>query len=141
MGGMVSRTVYENKNPGDPTIPATRYTLEHGDGRWKTVSPYGKKFTAKGRHIFVVLDGSLFISRRTIPPGMRRAIGHHDLAQGGPVEFAGEVKFGGRSNQRGIVFYWNDLTGHYHDDRFPMNPEIVPQLPQKLFQPYKGGSG
>ena len=104
------------------------------DGRQRTA---GGKFTAKGLHIFVVQQGRLIVSpRKNRAPG-EPSVSHVDLASGEEVEFAGEIRFGGRSSSRGVLQYWNDKTGHYHDSSRSMDPNVVKRLPPECFVRYE----
>ena len=132
--------LFANNEPGDLPCSVNKLSLVRVDGRWKTQSAGGTRFTAKGLHIFIVQHGQLVIARRIIGPDRSVVLTHADLADGNDVEFAGEVLFGGRSQQRGIVKLWNDKTGHYHDPSRKMDPMVVPTLPQDRFWRYEDKS-
>ena len=135
-GRLVVAELFANRLPIDPWEPARRFDLIFENGRWKTMSRSGKKFTARGLYIFVVQRERLIISRRITPIGRPDPISHVDLAWGDEVEFAGEARFGAGTTSRGILKYWNDKTGHYHWPDRKMNPEVVRVLPLDCFRPY-----
>jgi hypothetical protein len=125
--------LFENNFPNHPVRPVIKYQLLSRNGRWKTVSPSGRIFTARGRHVFVVQNGLLIVSKEKYPPGFEDSIGHIDLAGGRPIEFGGEIVFGSSRARRGILVSWNDQTGHYCDSHRAMNPDVVPLLPADKF--------
>jgi hypothetical protein len=133
---VVVAELFANRLLNDPWEPARRFSLILENGRWRTVSVSGSKFTARGLYIFVVQREQLIISRRITPVGQPDPISHIDLAWGGEVEFAGEVRFGTGTTSRGILKYWNDKSGHYHSPDRKMNPEVVRILPLACFRPY-----
>lgn len=63
--------------------------------------------------IYVVAGGRLLVSRRQIG---REHITHAALAEGGPVQAAGEFEIG---NERGslVVSMLNNLSGHYRPSK------------------------
>lgn len=131
--------LYHNRHPEDSHLPVVCCRLRFIGGRWRTISPTGCRRTAKGIHNFVVQEGVLLVQRPVQRPGMPTPAGHVDLARGEPVEFAGEILFGGRSGRRGVLIYWNDRTGHYHEHGEPMDPRVVPLLPIRLFRAFDYG--
>jgi len=137
-GSFAVSELFANNTPGD--LPQAVNKLElvrENDGRWKTRDRLGGKFTAKGLHIFVVQHGRLIVSPRKIRPAGGSSVSHVDLACGQGLEFAGEVVFGGQSGLKGILKYWNDKTGHYHDHSRSMDPNVVPFLPPDCFVRYE----
>ncbi|MFI5454990.1 MAG: hypothetical protein ACHRXM_06020 [Isosphaerales bacterium] len=128
--------LFANNIPKDlPQAVNKLELIRENDGRWKTKDRLGGKFTAKGLHIFVVQQGRLVLSpRKSLTGG--RPVSHVDLAHGKEVEFAGEIVFG-QGNRKGILEYWNDKTGHYHDGNRSMNPDVVRILPPDRFVRYE----
>ena len=64
------------------------------------------------RMIFVVVDGRLVVSRRR---AMGENITHAVLADGGPVEAAGEFEVAGEC-ETVVVTALNNMSGHYRPD-------------------------
>jgi hypothetical protein len=131
----VPKELYANRMD-DVACPVQTFSLVLRDDRWRTRDSKGREFTAKGRHIFVVYQGRLIVTRRKHNPNSGTTVSHIDLIDGRQVEFAGEILFGGHSFQRGILKEWTNQTGHYHDPERPMDPRLVPQLPLELFRPF-----
>jgi hypothetical protein len=130
--------LFANNTPDDLPQAVNRLGLtRENDGRWKTKDRLGRKFTAKGLHIFVGQQGRLIVSPRKARPDGGTSVSHVDLACGQEVEFAGEVVFGGRSGRSGILRYWSDKTGHYHDGSRSMDSNVVKELPPELFVRYE----
>ena len=65
-----------------------------------------------GRMIFVVVDGQLLASKRRV---MSENITHAVLADGGPVEAAGEFEVA-REGERVVVTALDNMSGHYRPD-------------------------
>ena len=42
-----------------------------------------------------------------------KLIGHIDLARGGDVDYAGEIRFGASRRNRGLLGWWDNSSGHY----------------------------
>lgn len=133
--------LYENRM-GDSAVPTVRFRLICVDGRWKTDNHRGKVYTAKGKHIFVVQNDIMHVTKARENRAANRTVNHVDLACGKPVQFAGEIYFHSRK-KRGILREWNDKTGHYHDEDRPMDESVVPDLPQgkPFFKRSKSGGG
>jgi hypothetical protein len=125
---------YVNRYPNEQWTPVERCTLELAGDRWKTVSPTGCRRTARGRHIFVVQNRAILVTRARWLIWSANPIGHIDLARGEAIEFGGEIFFGSSYSGRGVLRKWNDRTGYYFDPSRPMNPRIVPLLPLPLFE-------
>lgn len=70
-------------------------------------------------------NGKIFLGR---PRG-----GHIDIAQGGDVQYAGQIRFG-RGDKTGVIKYWNNESGHYKPDAAFSTQA---PLPQSVFKPYK----
>ncbi len=124
---------FTNLFPEDAPAPLARSKLLQREGKWLEIRPDGTERSASGRYIFAQVDGELYGVRGTTRVGGgTRPAGHIDLAQGSPVEYAGEIQFSGR-HDRGIIRYWNNQSGHFQPD-----PGAASQanLPQELFQPY-----
>lgn len=130
---------YFNRHPDDPWDFVDRCALEFINGRWRTKTPSDCVRAARGRHVFVVQDGELFLNRVKWLNWRTDPLGHIDLARGEPIEFGGEIMFGGSYSGRGVLRWWNDATGHYHDTSRPMDPRIVPLLPQEQFRRHDFG--
>lgn len=64
------------------------------------------------RMIFVVVDGQLLVSKRRV---MGESISHAVLADGGPVEVAGEFEVAGEG-ETVVVTALNNMSGHYRPD-------------------------
>jgi filamentous hemagglutinin len=128
----VGADVYPNRGD-DKYVPVPKFSIMHDGNRWKTVSSNNSKFTARGLHIFVVQNGEIVISKRRVIRDTGLTVNHIDLACGGNVEFAGEVRF----SERGILKHWNDKSGHYHNSSLPMKPDSVGSFPVDRFRPYK----
>jgi hypothetical protein len=128
--------LYYNKYSEDLPREAIKCRLIFDGTRWKTISPSGSTWTAKGLHVFVVQRGILLISKPRSVPFDPSPIGHLDLAGHQPIEFGGEIKFGCSYNNRGVLLWWNDRTGHFNNPSRPMDPSVVPELPQAEFSPY-----
>jgi hypothetical protein len=130
--------VYENVHPGDITIVGRKpgVLLEQRNGKWVTVS-YKRDgtevvFTANGTYHYVVQNGKI----RVIRP--QELSSHTALAGAGPVEYAGQIKFGSSRGNRGQIQRWDNGSGH-----FLPRAEDAPQagLPMERFRahPTVGG--
>ena len=111
--------------------------LKEVNGTWREVGGRHPG-TASGKYDFVVKDGEIYAVKAKTTPG---AIGHTEAAQGGRVNWAGEVRF----NKKGQLLSWNDGSGHYRplsSIRSPANNAGLPDSkkipgqkePQPLFQ-------
>lgn len=56
------------------------------------------------------MEGRIYAVRQTGAAGTK--VGHVDIANGAPVDYAGEIFFSGRSN-RGTLRGSNNVSGHY----------------------------
>lgn len=94
--------------------------------KWKTIKG-DSEWTATGLCIFVRLNSRFYVCKANL-----RAddIGHIELAQGQPVDYAGEVQFSGRK-KRGSLCYWNNESGHYKP---PASAAGQALLPIELFK-------
>ncbi len=43
----------------------------------------------------------------------QRVAGHIDIARGGDVAYAGEIRFGAGRGNRGQLQWWDNASGHY----------------------------
>lgn len=123
--------LFPNLYPNDAPKSVGSFRLELREGKWVTVSSSGDVFSAKGRYIFVTQGGEITVGRQGAAFGSKPIPGHIDIAGGAPVEYAGEVQFGG-TGSRGILRSWTNASGHYQP-----GAEYAGQagLPQTLFQP------
>ena len=125
--------LYDNVRPDDVTVVGRKpgFRLEERDGKWVTVSHKrdGTEvvFTANGTYHFVVQNGNI----RVIRP--QELSSHTALAGAGPVEYAGRVKFGSSSGNRGQIQSWDNGSGHF----LPRTVD-APQagLPMDRFRPH-----
>ena len=130
------RRLYKNQYPDHPYGFTVRCDLQFVDGKWRTFSPSGNRRTAKGTHLFVVQNAKLIVGKVRYLVDKGEQVGHIDLAEGGPIEFGGEIRFKSSRNGKGSLLYWNNRTGHYHDPCRPMDPKCVPTLPLSHYKPY-----
>ena len=104
---------YYNVHPADVTIVDRKpgFRLEQREDKWVTVTHKqdGTEvvFTANGTYHFVVQNGNI----RVIRP--QNLSSHTSLAGNGPVEFAGQIKFGSSKGNRGQVQWWDNGSGHF----------------------------
>jgi len=103
--------------------------LIYRDGKWKTLKG-NSEWSATGLYLFVRLDDRFYVCRANLEGG----IGHIELSQGRSVNYAGEVKFGGRKH-RGLLRFWNNVSGHY---RPPASTAHEAHLPIELFRSQDG---
>jgi hypothetical protein len=134
-GGAAAKgpTKFLNLSPEDLPQNVGKFTLEQRNGKWVTVSSSGDVFSARGKYTFVVQDGKITVGRSGAALGSRPAAGHVDLALGNPVDYAGEIQFGG-TKARGTLRTWNNASGHYQP-----RPEFATQagLPMNRFEPWE----
>ena len=100
------------------------------NGKWRTIKG-DSEWSATGLYIFVRLNGHFYICKANLGGG---GIGHIELSQGRPVDYAGEVQFAGRKN-RGLLRFWNNASGHYQPSA---SAAYEAHLPMPLFQPRAG---
>jgi hypothetical protein len=121
--------LFPNLFPDEAAMPVLKRELFFDGNKWRAIGPTGTQITPKGTYNFVVQDSKVFISRKNPFTGIG---GHVDIAGGRPVQFAGEIRFGRRSNT-GNLFFWNNRSGHYQpNSRFSTQAP----LPQNLFTPF-----
>jgi hypothetical protein len=129
--------LYHNRFPGEEYLGVSGWRLIQRDARWK-VCHGSLQRTARGLYLFVVLprsDSPILLVHKAKQSTLRgRPVGHLDLAHGGPILFGGQIAFGSSYNARGLLRWWDDRTGHYHDASSPMDPRNVPLLPQSRFR-------
>jgi hypothetical protein len=126
--------VYDNVHPQDVTIVSRKpgFRLEQRGDKWVTVS-YKRDgteviFTANGTYHYVVRNGNI----RVIRP--QDLSSHTTLAGAGPVEYAGQIRFGSSRGNRGQIQSWDNASGH-----FLPRPEDASQagLPMNRFRPHR----
>jgi len=105
--------LYYNLFPEDVAIVTRRtgFALVHRSGKWVTVT-YRKNgdecvFTAKGTYDYVVRNGTIQLIR------LQDISSHTVLAGEGPVEYAGQMKFGCSRGNRGQLLWWDNGSGHF----------------------------
>lgn len=114
-------------NQGSPTAfrKGAVYLLIKVGERWKLQNRFsGEYFTPKGRYNFVrMISGAYRVSKR----------GEHvQLSSANPVAYAGEVRFGYNTANRGQLREWSNASGHYVP-RSDLAHQA--QLPMELFRP------
>lgn len=100
--------------------------LKEVNGTWREVGGRHPG-TASGKYDFVVKDGEIYAVKAKTTPG---AIGHTEAAQGGRVNWAGEVRF----NKKGQLLSWNDGSGHYRALSSVKKPALAAGLPEGAFK-------
>jgi RHS repeat-associated protein len=121
-----SPRLFPNLYPDDVPQSAFRRRLRMFDGAWYEHRPNGGAYRAKGRWTVVRQNDELL----GIPT--EDALGHIDVAQGLPVEFAGNMQFGG-SKRAGQLLSWDNASGHY---QVPADWAHQSGLPMPLFEPW-----
>lgn len=96
------------------------------DGKWVTIKN-GNEWSATGLYIFIRLNARFYACKANLRTS---SVGHLELSGGRPVEYAGEIRFGGRKN-RGVLRFWNNASGHYRPDAAAAQ---AAQLDMDLFQ-------
>ncbi len=111
--------------PWDLPAAYTPAELIFRDSKWKTIKN-GREWPASGRYIFVRLNSRFYVCKAILRAG---DIGHLELSQGQPVEYAGEIGFAGR-RKRGLLRFWNNASGHYRPSAGAAGEA---KLPMELF--------
>jgi hypothetical protein len=132
--GLLVHNTYTNKIAADVAAVArkTGFRLEQRGGKWVTISinSRGQEVvrSATGRYDFVTINRKIHVLR----PGSISS--HTALAGDGPVDYAGQILFSGRSN-RGRIRYWDNGSGHFR----PFSADAAKAgLPMDLFRPLPG---
>jgi RHS repeat-associated protein len=128
-GPGLSPVKFPNLYPDDIPGPVKVGRLVQEDGKWMVNLPGGVRRTASGRYIFVSIEGRIYVAPASGRAG--NVVGHIDLSNGAPVDFAGEIRFSGRAN-RGALEGWSNASGHYKP-----HPDSAGQagLPMDYFNP------
>lgn len=121
--------MFYNLYPEDASNPVPVIVLREQGGNWVEVTNDSTR-SASGLYNFVCIGGTIYVNKasRTFQGA---PVGHIDIARGGPVDYAGEVRFAGRK-KRGILRYWNNESGHYKP---PASAAHQAQLPLDVFRP------
>ncbi len=131
-GGM-QRATYSNLYPDEAYTAVRRFELRQVDGRWKTFDTNGNAFTARGEYNYVVQGDKIFVSKVPSNPAIwQRIAGHIDVARGGNVSYAGEIRFGAGRGNRGQLQRWDNMSGHYRPNASDAGT-ISDLLPIQLF--------
>jgi RHS repeat-associated protein len=101
---------FPNRYPEDIPGPAKVGRLLQEDGKWFVSLPGEARRTASGRYIFVSMEGRIYVAKQPGAAGV--VVGHVDISNGAPVDYAGEIFFSGRTN-RGTLRGWSNASGHY----------------------------
>ena len=96
-GGGISRPTFLNR--ADPVSGTVLGTVSKSEG---TFTMAGSQAPLAGRYDFVIRNGVMQIGKA-----------HYALAQGQPVEFAGEIVF-----ENGQIVEWTNASGHYRPSSF-----------------------
>ena len=130
-----AHNTYLNNNAQDVASVTRRagLQLEQRGGKWVTVTTNSRGQevvrSATGRYDFVTVNGQT----RVLRPGDAVST-HTALAGNGPVDYAGQIVFSGRSN-RGQIRYWDNGSGHFT----PGSADAANAgLPMNLFRPLPG---
>ena len=120
---------FPNLSPEDIPGPVKVGRLVQEDGKWMVNLPGGVRRAASGRYIFVSIEGRIYVAKAGGQAG--NVVGHIDLSNGAPVDFAGEIRFSGRTNRGGLQG-WSNASGHYKP-----HPDYAGQagLPMDYFNP------
>jgi hypothetical protein len=109
-----ARISHSNLYPEDAYNPVQRFELRQVDGMWKTFDGRGNAFTARGNYNYVVSGDKIYAVKVPSQPAMGQSIpGHIDIARGGNVDYAGEIRFGSGLGNRGQLQWWDNSSGHY----------------------------
>ena len=126
---------YLNNNPDDVAAVTRRagLRLEQRDGKWVTITTNSRGQevvrSATGKYDFVTVNGQTRVLRSGDPIST-----HTALAGNGPVDYAGQIVFSGRSN-RGQIRSWDNGSGHFT----PGSADAANAgLPMNLFRPLPG---
>lgn len=138
-----SPQLFANLFPEDQPRHVNRARLQQeADGRWSYSSSDGTRRLPQGPYTVVRdSDGVLWGVHQPVgnpPRGHRRTTfdrvaGHVDVARGEPVQFAGEMVFGGRG-ARGVLRLWTNGSGHY---QVPVVAASQSGLPMSLFRDFR----
>lgn len=121
--------MFYNLYPEDAPNPVPLIVLRYSNDKWVEVRGNSTR-SASGLYNFVSVGGMIYISKAN-RSFHGSPIGHIDLARGGPVDYAGEIRFSGRKN-RGLLRSWNNLSGHYEPSADKANQAGLPRV---LFRP------
>ncbi|MEJ2044628.1 MAG: RHS repeat-associated core domain-containing protein, partial [Reinekea sp.] len=130
-GGVNGKFINTIDEPFDPLLSNKAELKQGADGRWKLYG-VGQPRTAKGSYDYIVQDGKIYVGTMK-----QRGQGHIDIAQGQPVDYAGQITFGSGKNTKGNLNSWDNGSGHYLPE--PVQPEWSDtiSLPAELFNPVK----
>lgn len=127
------RIAHPNLYPDEAYRAVRRFELKQIDGKWKTVDARGNAFSARGDYNYVVVGDKIYVSNVPAHPGIGQRIpGHIDIARGGDVGYAGEIRFGHGRGNRGQLQWWDNSSGHYRPKASDANT-ISDLLPIDLF--------
>ena len=118
--------MFSNLMPWDLPAAYSPAELIYQQGKWKIIKG-NSVWSATGLYSFVRLSGRFYVCKANLRTD---GIGHIELSQGRPVDYAGEIQFAGRK-KRGTLRYWNNASGHYKP---AANAAREAQLPMELFQ-------
>ena len=117
--------MFPNLLPWDLPAAYAPAELVFRAGKWRTIKN-GREWSATGVYIFVRMSGRFYVCKANLRTD---GVGHIELSQGRPVEYAGEVWFAGRK-KRGTLRSWNNASGHYQPSA---NAAAEAKLPTELF--------
>ncbi|WP_217699071.1 RHS repeat-associated core domain-containing protein [Prosthecobacter debontii] len=126
--GPRKKQLFSNLYPEDVPVSLTRKELYFDGNKWRFNSVTGKPLTPNGSYTYVVQDGKIYISRRTLAQG-----GHVDVSRGSPFEYGGQIKFG-NGNSAGPIDNWNNASGHFKPPASASWQAVDAGLPRALFQ-------
>lgn len=120
---------FENLYPEDVPNYVPCHELFYDGRKWRYKTSYGAVRTPNGQYNFVVQAGKIYIGRQQF----NGIGGHIDIARGQNVDFAGQIRFGHNSRNRGQIKNWNNASGHYKPSANFVNNT---GLPLNRFIPY-----
>jgi len=106
-----------------PYNTGTIYQLVATPNGWKLLNRSGQLFTPRGLYQFARHGGRLRVSKHGE---------HTHITGGGPVEYAGEVRFSYNRRSRGRLLWWSNGSGHYKP---PAEHAAQAGLPMASFVP------
>lgn len=127
-GGVDDKFINTIEESFDPLLSKKAEIRQGADGRWK-LYVVGDTRTAKGSYNYVVMDGKIYVGLMK-----QSGQGHIDIAQGEPVDYAGQIYFGSSKSTKGKLNGWDNASGHYIPE--PVEPswsDSIP-LPYDLFE-------
>jgi uncharacterized protein DUF4157 len=136
--GPDSRPTYGNLYPGETQPSARIVRLVQADNLWYEVGSDGSTHRAGGNYDFVVKNGEVFALQHKNAGIGADAPGHLTLAEGGRVEYAGQVRFGRGTTTRGVLSEWSNASGHIRPTGELL--DSVP-FPRSQFRRIEGGPG